>query len=66
MIVHGSVGQCDVQGIRFRNLLRHDGRTSDIATAIRAHAGQGAAAATAFGNLNATNQADLVAFVRSL
>jgi CxxC motif-containing protein (DUF1111 family) len=53
-------------GIRFRNLLLHDGRTGDIATAIAAHAGQGAAAATAFGNLSATDKTDLVTFVRSL
>jgi len=53
-------------GIRFRNLLLHDGRTSDIATAIAAHAGQGAAAATAFGNLSAADKVDLVTFVHSL
>lgn len=53
-------------GIRFRNHLLHDGRTSDIPTAIRAHAGQGAAAATAFNARNATDQHNLVQFVRSL
>jgi CxxC motif-containing protein (DUF1111 family) len=53
-------------GIRFRNHLLHDGRTSDIATAIRAHAGQGAAAASAFNLRNATDQHNLIQFVRSL
>ena len=53
-------------GIRFRNHLLHDGRTSDISTAIGAHDGQGLAAAEAFGRLNATDQHNLVQFVRSL
>jgi CxxC motif-containing protein (DUF1111 family) len=53
-------------GIRFRNFLLHDGRTSDIATAIRAHDGQGAAARNAFNALSTTNQGYVVAFVRSL
>jgi CxxC motif-containing protein (DUF1111 family) len=52
-------------GIRFRNLLLHDGRTGDIATAIRAHDGQGAAAAAAFRALSPNNQSDLVTFVRA-
>ena len=53
-------------GIRFRNLLLHDGRTSDIATAIRAHDGQGAGAAAAFRGLGSSDQQDLVTFVRAL
>jgi len=53
-------------GIRFRNHLLHDGRTSDIPTAIRAHAGQGATAAAAFNARNAADQHNLVQFVRSL
>lgn len=53
-------------GIRFRNHLLHDGRTSDIATAIKAHDGQGAAAAAAFTARNATDQHNLIQFVRSL
>jgi len=53
-------------GIRFRNHLLHDGRTGDIATAIRAHDGQGAASAAAFNLRNATDQHNLVQFVRSL
>jgi CxxC motif-containing protein (DUF1111 family) len=53
-------------GISVRNHLLHDGRTSDVATAIRAHAGQGAAAAAAFNALSSANQHNVVQFVRSL
>jgi len=53
-------------GIRFRNRLLHDGRCSDIPCAIRAHDGQGAAARNAFNGLSATNQHNLVQFIRSL
>jgi CxxC motif-containing protein (DUF1111 family) len=53
-------------GIKVRNHLLHDGRTSDVATAIRAHAGQGAAAAAAFNALSAGNRNNVVQFVRSL
>jgi len=53
-------------GLRFRNHLLHDGRASDVASAVRAHDGQGAAARDAFNRLSATNQHNLVQFVRSL
>jgi len=53
-------------GIRFRNHLLHDGRTSDIPTAVRAHDGQGAAARDAFNRLSAADQHNIVQFVRSL
>jgi len=53
-------------GLRFRTLFLHDGRTSSVASAISAHAGQGAAAATAFNNLSAANKSDLLAFLGSL
>ncbi len=53
-------------GIRFRHFLLHDGRTSDIATAIRAHDGQGAAARNAFNALTATDRSYVVAYVNSL
>jgi CxxC motif-containing protein (DUF1111 family) len=53
-------------GIRFRNNLLHDGRTTDIPTAIRAHDGQGKAAANAFNALSSANQHNVVQFVRSL
>jgi CxxC motif-containing protein (DUF1111 family) len=57
-------------GVRFRNLLMHDGRASDIATAIKDHnggaQGQGTASANAFNALSSTNQNDLVTYVRAL
>jgi CxxC motif-containing protein (DUF1111 family) len=53
-------------GIRLRNNLLHDGRTTDIPTAIRAHDGQGAASVTRFNQLTAAQRHDLVQFIRSL
>jgi CxxC motif-containing protein (DUF1111 family) len=57
-------------GLRSRNLKFHDGRTSDIATAIRDHnggsLGQGTAAAAAFGALNSSQQSDLVSYLNTL
>ena len=53
-------------GIRFQNKLLHDGRCGDVACAIRAHDGQGAAARNAFNALSQANQHNLVQFVRSL
>jgi CxxC motif-containing protein (DUF1111 family) len=57
-------------GLRSRNMKLHDGRTTDIATAVRAHNGgtngQGTAAATAFGNLSSSQQSDLVSFLSTL
>jgi CxxC motif-containing protein (DUF1111 family) len=53
-------------GARFRNRFLHDGRCSDVACAIRAHDGQGAAARNAFNALSGANQHNLVQFVRSL
>ena len=53
-------------GNRFQNKLLHDGRCTDVTCAIRAHDGQGAAARNAFNALNATQQHNLVQFVRSL
>jgi CxxC motif-containing protein (DUF1111 family) len=53
-------------GLRFRNHLLHDGRVSDVASAVRQHDGQAAAARDAFNRLNATDQHNLVQFVRSL
>lgn len=53
-------------GIRFRNRLLHDGRCQDVACAIRAHDGQGAAARNAFNALSGANQHNVVQFVRSL
>jgi CxxC motif-containing protein (DUF1111 family) len=53
-------------GIRFRNFLLHDGRAGNIDAAIRAHDGQAASAAAAYRRLRASDQHNLVQFVRSL
>jgi CxxC motif-containing protein (DUF1111 family) len=53
-------------GIRFRNGLLHDARTSDKATAITNHAGQGAAAAAAFNSASSAQKNDLLLFLSSL
>ncbi len=47
------------------NLL-HDGRAHSIANAIQDHAGQGAAAASAFNALSSTDQQNLLAFLNSI
>jgi CxxC motif-containing protein (DUF1111 family) len=53
-------------GIHFRNGLLHDARTSDKASAIRAHDGQGAAARNAFNAATSAQQSDLLNFLSSL
>ena len=53
-------------GLRSRNNVLHDGRTTDRSAAIRAHAGQGAAAATAFSNATSAQRNDLLLFLSSL
>jgi CxxC motif-containing protein (DUF1111 family) len=53
-------------GIRFRTKLLHDGRASDIPTAVRAHDGQAANAANAFGRASQSSQQALVRYVQSL
>jgi len=53
-------------GLRFRNGLLHDARTSDRSAAIRAHAGQGQAAANAFNAATAAQRGDLLNFLSSL
>ena len=57
-------------GLRSRNLLLHDGRTTDRAAAITAHnggaAGQGTASAQAFAGLTAAQKNDLVNFLATL
>jgi hypothetical protein len=53
-------------GIKVRNKLLHDGRTTDIATAIHAHDGQGAPARKAFVALSSADQHAVVQFVRSI
>jgi CxxC motif-containing protein (DUF1111 family) len=57
-------------GLRFRNKLMHDGRTTDRAAAIRAHDGgtfgQGTGAARAFNALSASQQSDLLTYLNTL
>ncbi|MBC8132508.1 MAG: hypothetical protein H7X95_05960 [Deltaproteobacteria bacterium] len=53
-------------GLRFRNKLLHDGRTSDVTSAVRAHDGQAAASRDAFNKLSSADQHAVVQFVRSL
>ncbi|HEX2686967.1 MAG TPA: di-heme oxidoredictase family protein [Kofleriaceae bacterium] len=47
-------------GLRFRTKFLHDGRATTITAAIQAHAGQGAAAATAFNALSASDKSILL------
>jgi CxxC motif-containing protein (DUF1111 family) len=53
-------------GLHFRNGILHDARTTDRPTAIRAHAGQGATAASAFNSATSAQQNDLLLFLSSL
>jgi CxxC motif-containing protein (DUF1111 family) len=53
-------------GLRFRTKYLHDGRTSDLATAISAHSGQGAAAASAYNALSSTDKSTLLQGLRGL
>jgi Di-haem oxidoreductase, putative peroxidase len=49
-----------------RSHFLHDGRALDLSSAITAHGGQGAAAATAFSSLSATDRDALLAFLGCL
>jgi Di-haem oxidoreductase, putative peroxidase len=53
-------------GLRANSVFLHDGRASDIPTAINLHDGQGRSAAQAFGALNAQQQQDVVKFIETL
>ncbi|HEU4727819.1 MAG TPA: di-heme oxidoredictase family protein, partial [Kofleriaceae bacterium] len=53
-------------GLRFRTRFLHDGRTPQLATAISAHDGQGAASAAAFNGLSQDDQKALITFLLSL
>jgi CxxC motif-containing protein (DUF1111 family) len=56
-------------GVGQRLFFLHDGRTSDLATAITAHAGQGSEASGVIARFNALardQMADLLAFLRAL
>jgi Di-haem oxidoreductase, putative peroxidase len=53
-------------GLRAKSQLLHDGRASDIPTAIKLHDGQGKPAAQAFNKLDAQQQLDVVNFLNTL
>lgn len=53
-------------GIRAREIFLHDGRATDLPTAISLHDGQGAAAAAAFNALSAQQQTNLIGFLNTL
>jgi len=57
-------------GLRSRNKKLHDGRTTDIATAISAHnagtSGQGTPAGQAFNALSTAQKSDLIAYLNTL
>ena len=53
-------------GLRFRTKFLHDGRATTITGAIQAHAGQGAAAATAFNALSAADKTTLLTGLNAL
>ena len=56
-------------GVGQRLFFLHDGRTSDLGAAIEAHASVGSEANVVIANFNAlsaSQQADLLAFLRSL
>lgn len=53
-------------GLRYRELLMHDGRVTHIEDAIRLHDGESRSALEAFLRLSPRAQAELVAFLRTL
>jgi CxxC motif-containing protein (DUF1111 family) len=53
-------------GLRVRETFLHDGRTDSLSDAIRAHAGQGQAAADQFKQLSGPDMQQLLAFLQSL
>ena len=53
-------------GIRARVIFLHDGRATDLPTAISLHDGQGAPAAAAFKALNSQQQGNLIDFLNTL
>jgi CxxC motif-containing protein (DUF1111 family) len=53
-------------GLRSRNKVLHDGRTTDRGVAISAHAGQGASAAAAYNALSSSQKNDLLLFLATL
>jgi CxxC motif-containing protein (DUF1111 family) len=70
-IVQGTAGARDMRtaplwGVGARPAYLHDGRTTSLDAAIRAHAGEAAASRTRYTQLPAASQQQLVAFLRSL
>jgi CxxC motif-containing protein (DUF1111 family) len=70
-IAQAGAGQTEMRtaplwGVRILTTFLHDGRATTLSQAILAHAGQGAAAAEAFSDLNGQQQAALIAFLNSL
>jgi CxxC motif-containing protein (DUF1111 family) len=56
-------------GLGQRIFLLHDGRTTNLMTAIKAHASRGSEASTVqsnFSNLSSTQQQEILDFLRSL
>ena len=53
-------------GVRLRDRLMHDGESLTFVSAIRRHHNQGQTARDAFFGLNATEQAEVIAFLKSL
>jgi CxxC motif-containing protein (DUF1111 family) len=53
-------------GIRAREVFLHDGRATDLPTAISLHDGQGKAAAQAFEALTSQQQQEVVDFLNTL
>ena len=70
-IVQGTAGARDMRtaplwGVGGRNGYLHDGRAGTLDAAIRAHAGEAAVVRDRYTRLNASQQQQLVAFLRSL
>lgn len=55
-----------LMGLRLRDLLLHDGRTTDLETAIRTHGGEAEGSRRAFEQLAARPRAELLAFLKTL
>jgi Di-haem oxidoreductase, putative peroxidase len=53
-------------GLRSRAIFLHDGRATDLPTAISLHDGQGKAAAAAFAAMSAAQQQALLSFLGTL
>ena len=53
-------------GLSLRTQYLHDGRTTDLTTAIQDHGGEAAGVIQTFNTLSASDQADLLSFISSL